>query len=56
MMLPKAWHEPGSETVSTFAIAALGGAMAVGSVGAWSVALLAYPVYFTLIERERWPQ
>lgn len=49
MMLPKAWHDPGSETISTFAIAALGGAMAVGSVGSWSLALLAYPVYFTLI-------
>jgi hypothetical protein len=49
MMLPKAWSDPGTETISTFAIAGLGGAMAVGSVGSVSPALLAYPIYFTLV-------
>jgi hypothetical protein len=49
MMLPKAWHDPHSETLSTFAIASLGGAMTVGSVAVLSPALLAYPVYFTLL-------
>ena len=49
MMLPKAWSDPGTETISTFAIAGLGGAMAAGSVGSASLALLAYPVYFMLV-------
>jgi hypothetical protein len=49
MMLPKAWCDPGTETISTFVIAGLGGAMAAGSVGSVSLAVLAYPVYFMLI-------
>lgn len=49
MMMPKTWRRPHSETLSTFVLAALGGAMMVGSVGSHSVRLLAYPVYFTLI-------
>ena len=49
MMLPKAWRDPHSETLSTFALASLGGAMTVGAVASTSPALLAYPVYFTLV-------
>jgi hypothetical protein len=49
MMLPKAWCDPGTETISMFVIAGLGGAMTVGAVGSGSLALLAYPVYFMLI-------
>ena len=49
MMLPKAWRDPHSETLSTYAIASLGGVMAVGAVATMSLPLLAYPVYFTLL-------
>jgi hypothetical protein len=49
MMLPKAWSDPHSETMSTFALAALAGVMAVGSVGELSLPLLMYPVYFAMI-------
>jgi hypothetical protein len=36
MMVPKTYRHPGSETLSTFAGASLGGALAAGSVGASS--------------------
>lgn len=49
MMLPKAWRDPDSETLSTFALASLAGMAAVGSVGAMSPSLLMYPVYFALV-------
>jgi hypothetical protein len=49
LMLPKAWHDPSSETLSTFVLACLGGATMVGAVGATSLPLLVYPVYFTLV-------
>jgi hypothetical protein len=49
MMLPKAWNDPGSETVSTYALAALAGVSAVGSVAGMSLPLLMYPVYFALV-------
>jgi len=49
MMLPKAWTDPHSETMSTFALASLAGVAAVGSVGERSLPLLIYPVYFALI-------
>ena len=49
MMLPKTWREPHSETLSTFALAAAGGALAVGSVGSGSAHLLAYPAYFAAV-------
>jgi hypothetical protein len=48
MMLPKTWRDPGSETLSTFALASLGGALAAGSVGALEPALLLYPTYYCL--------
>jgi hypothetical protein len=49
MMLPKAWREPRSETMSTYALASLGGLAAMGAVGTPSVPLLMYPVYFALV-------
>lgn len=49
MMLPKAWLDPHSETMSTFVLASLGGATMIASVGSVSVGLLVYPVYFTLV-------
>ena len=33
MMLPKTWRSPDSETLSTFALGSLAGALALGSVG-----------------------
>lgn len=50
MMAPKAWRQPHSETLSTFVLAAVGGALMVGSVGSGRIALLAYPIYYTLID------
>ena len=48
LMVPKTWRDPHSETLSTFALAALSGALATGSVGALDPSLLLYPVYFCL--------
>jgi hypothetical protein len=48
LMIPKSWRDPGSETLSTFAIASLGGALAAGAVGNLAPSLLLYPVYFCL--------
>ena len=33
MMVPKTYRDPDSETLSTFALASLGGALAAGAVG-----------------------
>jgi hypothetical protein len=49
MMLPKTWRDPHSETLSTFALAAVCGALTVGSVGSLSAPLLVYPVYFVVV-------
>ncbi len=49
MMLPKTWRDPDSETQSTFVLAALSGALAVGAVGSVSVRLVAYPAYFMVV-------
>jgi hypothetical protein len=46
MMVPKTWRDPSSETLSTFVLASLGGALAAGSAGALEPSLLLYPVYF----------
>jgi hypothetical protein len=46
LMLPKSWYDPASETLSTFAIASLGGALAAAAVAEPSPGLLAYPIYF----------
>jgi hypothetical protein len=49
MMVPKTYRDPGSETLSTFGFASLGGALAVGSVGAIEPTLLLYPIYYCLV-------
>ena len=60
MMLPKTWRNPASETLSTYVMASAGGAAAAASIGVTAVpssasvgvgaaSLLAYPVYFCLI-------
>jgi hypothetical protein len=49
MMLPKTYRDPGSETLSTFALASLGGVLAAGSVAAIEPELLLYPVYYCLV-------
>ena len=51
MMVPKTYHDPGSETLATFVYASLGGALAAGAVGVAenaSAPLLLYPVYYCL--------
>jgi hypothetical protein len=49
LMIPKAYRDPQSETLSTFALASLSGALGAGAVGALAPALLLYPVYFCLV-------
>jgi hypothetical protein len=49
VMAPKAWRDPDSETLATFALASVGGALATGAVGAADPSLLLYPVYFCLV-------
>jgi hypothetical protein len=49
MMVPKVHRDPDSETLVTFAGASAGGALGAGAVGAVDVSLLAYPVYYCLI-------
>ena len=48
-MVPKAWRDPHSETLSTFALASASGALTALAVGSLSVSLLAYPVYFVAV-------
>ena len=43
LMLPKTYRDPESETLVTFALASVGGALAAGAVGAVDVSLLLYP-------------
>jgi hypothetical protein len=49
MMVPKTFRDPESETLVTFALASLGGALAAGAVGALDLSLLLYPVYFCVV-------
>jgi hypothetical protein len=49
MMVPKVRRDPGSETLVTFAGASVGGALAAGAVGAVDLSLLAYPLYYCVI-------
>jgi hypothetical protein len=49
MMVPKAWREPGTETLSTFAWASLAGALSAAAVGAPEPSLLLYPAYYCLV-------
>ena len=46
MMLPKTYRDPDSETLATFALASVAGALAAGAVGRLDASLLLYPVYF----------
>ncbi len=51
MMVPKTYHDPGSETLATFVYASIGGALAAGAVGVADNAgatLLLYPIYYCL--------
>jgi hypothetical protein len=47
-MIPKTWHDPWSETLPTYGLASLGGALAAGAVAGIDLALLAYPIYYCL--------
>jgi hypothetical protein len=49
MMVPKTYRDPSSETLATFAFASLGGALALGAVGAADTSLLLYPAYYCLV-------
>ncbi len=49
LMVPKVYRDPGSETLSTYVLASICGALAVGAVGAFDVALLVYPAYYCVI-------
>lgn len=46
MMLHKARRDPGSETVSTFALASIAGLLSAISLGRLDVGVLLYPIYF----------
>ena len=48
MMVPETYRDPGSETLATFALASLSGALAAGAVGTLDASLLLYPVYYCL--------
>ena len=49
MMCPKTYRDPRSETLASFALASLGGALAAGAVQTPDLALLLYPLYFCAV-------
>ena len=49
MMTPKAYHDPHSETLTTYALASVGGALAASAVDTPDPSLLAYPIYYCII-------
>ena len=49
LMVPKTHRDPDSETLVTFVLAGLSGALAAGAVGTLDVSLLLYPMYFLLV-------
>ncbi len=49
MMVPKTYRDPGSETLSTFVLASVAGALAAAAVGAPDLALLLYPIYYCVV-------
>jgi ABC-type polysaccharide/polyol phosphate export permease len=49
MMTPKTYRDPTSETLASFALASVGGALAAGAAAAKEPALLVYPVYFCVV-------
>ncbi|HEX5619136.1 MAG TPA: hypothetical protein VFX51_11985 [Solirubrobacteraceae bacterium] len=48
MMLPKTYRDPESETLATFALASVSGALATTAVGSADLALIIYPIYLCL--------
>jgi hypothetical protein len=48
MMTPKVRRDPHSETLATYALASVGGALATDAVGMLDLSLLAYPAYYCL--------
>src|SRR5262249_8326618 len=48
IMVPKTYRDPGSETLATFGLASLSGALAIGAVGEPDPSLLLYPAYYCL--------
>jgi hypothetical protein len=48
MMAPKAYREPESETLATFALAAVSAALATAAVGGTDPGLVLYPLYMCL--------
>ena len=49
MMVPKTYRDPDSETLSSFAVASVAGALGALAVDAPDPALLLYPVYFCAV-------
>jgi hypothetical protein len=49
MMAPKVHRDPDSETLSTYALASVGGALAAGAVATPDVSMLLYPAYYCLV-------
>jgi hypothetical protein len=49
LMIPKTYRDPESETLVTFALAAVGGGLAAGAVGVVDLSLLLYPVYYCVV-------
>jgi hypothetical protein len=50
LMLPKTYRQPGSETLSTYAIGVVSTLFALAAVGALTPALLIYPVYILIAD------
>jgi hypothetical protein len=48
LMVPKTYRDPDSETLATFALASVAGALAAAAVAAPDPSLLLYPIYFCL--------
>lgn len=46
MMLPKAWRDPSSETISTFVLSSVVGLCALVAVGSLEFSLVIYPLYY----------
>jgi hypothetical protein len=49
MVIPKICRDPESETLSTYVLASVCGALAAGAVWTLDVSLLIYPVYYCLV-------
>jgi hypothetical protein len=47
-MMPKVWAEPASETLATYALAGVTGALACVAVAGWELNLILFPAYFCL--------